>query len=116
MQYPSIRYPRFEKVNKFDTSIDVKFTNNLVTPTIFTEVICEKKSDISIWDLYSRFWMNLVVDPINIPAPQFVDLDLSTIRVLDKGTSLWTPATRDGMNMNVAHWSVPDHIFENYSG
>ena len=99
------------KYNKFDTWVDVKFTNNLVTPPIFTEVLCDKLSDSSIRDVYTRFQVNLAVDTINIPAPQFVYLEISTIGLLDKGTSLWTPATRVGRHTDVAHWSVLDHIF-----
>ena len=55
--------------------------------------------------------MNLVADPTNVPAPQFVDLVLSTIDALDKGASLWSPATRVGRPKYVIYWSAPDHIF-----
>ena len=54
--------------------------------------------------------MNLTSDPANIPAPQFVDLGLSNINALDKGASLWTPATRVGRPADVAHGSVSDLI------
>ena len=32
--------------------------------------------------------MNLMVDPINIPEPQLVDLGISTIDAMDKGASI----------------------------
>ena len=77
--------------NKLDTSIDQQFTNNLVAPPIFTEVLCDKLSESSRWDLYARVGFHLASDSVNIPAPQFVDLGLSTINSLDKGSSLWNP-------------------------
>ena len=55
--------PDFRKYNKLDTSIDRQFTNNLVAPPIFTEVIGEKLSNSSIQDFYMRCWMNLVEFP-----------------------------------------------------
>ena len=57
--------------------------------------------------------MNLTADTINIPELQFVDLGLSTINALGKGSSPWTPATIVGRPMDIAHRSAPDHIFEN---
>ena len=99
------------KSNKLDTSIDGNFTDNLVALPIFTEVICYKISDSSIRDLYTRFWTNLTADPVNIPGPKFVDLGLSTIGTLDKGASICNPATAFGRPTDVAHWSVPNHIF-----
>ena len=55
--------------------------------------------------------MNLAADPVNIPAPQFLEFGLSTIDALEIGSSLWTPATRVVRPTDVAHWSAPDHIF-----
>ena len=52
-----------------------------------------------------------MADTVNIPELQFVDLGLSTINVLDKGTSRWTPTTRFGRPTDVSHWSTPNHIF-----
>ena len=76
--------PDLRDSNKLENSIDGKFTNNLVVPPIFTEVLCEKLSDSSIRYIYTRCRMNLTPDPVNIPAPQFVDLGLSTIGALNK--------------------------------
>ena len=104
--------PYLIKSNIFDISIDLQFTNNMVAPPIFTEVISDKLSDSSIQDLYMHCSLNLAEDPVNIPAPQFVDLGLSTINALDKGASLWTPTTRVGNPTYVAYGSVPYHIFE----
>ena len=56
--------------------------------------------------------MNLAADPVNIPAPQFVDWGLSTINSLDKIASLWNPDTIFGSPTDVAHGRVLDHIFE----
>ena len=108
--------PNLRKSNKLDTSIDWQFTNNMVVPPIFTELLCDKLSDCSIQNLYIRVWINLTADPINIPAPQFLDFWLSTSDVLYKGASIWNPLTRVGSPAYVAHWSAPDHTFENYSG
>ena len=55
--------------------------------------------------------MNLVEDPVNIPSPQFMDLGLYTINAMDKGASIWTPATIIGRPTDVAHGSAPDQIF-----
>ena len=104
--------PDFRKSNKLDTSVDQQFTDNLVAPPIFTEVICDKLSYSSIQDLYTCCWMNLVADLVNVPARKFVDLGLSTINVLGKGASLWTPTTRVGRPTDVARGSAPYHIFE----
>ena len=98
--------------NKLDTSIYWKFANNLVAPPIFTEIIGDKLSVSSSWDIYSRCRMDLASDPVNIPAPKFVDLGLSTINALDKSASLWNHDTIVGRPKNVAHGRVLDHIFE----
>ena len=107
--------PELRNSNKLDTSIDQKFTNNMVAPPIFTEVLVKILYNSSIWDLRTRCWMNLAEYPVNIPAPQFVDLGISTINKLYKGSSILTPDTRVGRPMDVAHRSALDHIFENYS-
>ena len=103
--------PYLRKSNKLETSIDGHFTNNMIAPPIFTDVICEKLSDSSSQDIYTLYWLNLLADPVNIPAPQFVDLGISTIDALGKGASLWTPATIVGRPVYVNHWIAPDHIF-----
>ena len=104
--------PDLRNFNKLDTSIYQQFTNNIIAPPIFTEVIGDKISGSSIWYLYTRCWTKLASDPVNIPESQFVDLELSTINALGKGSSPWTPATIVGRPMYIAHRSVPDHIFE----
>ena len=55
--------------------------------------------------------MNLMEDPVNILAPQFLDLGLLTINALDKSASLRTPPTRIRRPTDVAHGSTNDHIF-----
>ena len=103
--------PCLRKSNKLDAAIGVKFPNNLVAPPIFTEVLCDKLSNSYSRDLYTRCQMKLAAYPVNILAPQFVYLGLSTIDTLDGGASLWTPATRVGRPTFVIHWSTPDHVF-----
>ena len=103
--------PNLRNSNKLDTSIDRKLTNNLVAPPIFTDLIYEKLYNSSIWDIYTSFQMNFVANTVNIPAPQFVDLGISTIDTLDKGSSIWTPVTIFGRPMDVTHWSARDQIF-----
>ena len=97
--------------DKLDTSIDGKFTNNLVAPPIFTDIISEKISNSSIQDLFASVGMHLVADPVNSVTPKFVDLWFSTADALDKGADIWTPYTRVVRPKDVSHWSAPDHIF-----
>ena len=82
------------RYNKLDTTIDGNFPDNMVVPPIFSGVLCDKLSDSSIQDIYTRCGMNLAADSVNIPAPKFVDLGFSAIDVVDKGASLWTPDIR----------------------
>ena len=103
--------PDLRDSDKIDTSVDGKFTNNLVALPIFTDILSDEISNTSIRGLYARIGMHLSADPVNSVAPKFVYLGFSTVDVLDKGAGLWTPATRVGRPMDVAHWSAPDHIF-----
>ena len=103
--------PDFRKSNKLDAANNGKFPNNLVESPVFTDILSEKLSDSSRWDIYTCYWMNLAEDPVNIPAPQFVYLGLSTINALDKGSSLCTPSTIVGKPTDGAHWRAPNHIF-----
>ena len=93
-----------------NTSFDGKLTNNLVAPLIFTDILSEKLSNSSNRGLYVSVGMHLAADPVHSMTPQFVYLRFSTIDVLYKGADLWTPGTRAGRHIYVAHWSVPDHI------
>ena len=76
--------PYLRESNKFDTSVDQQFTNNMVAPPIFTELLCDKLSKMFCRYVYTYCRMKLTVDPVNIPGPQFVDLGLSNINALDK--------------------------------
>ena len=102
--------PYSRKSNKLETFIDQKFTNIIAAPPIFTEVLCEKLSNSYSRYLYVRCRMKLVADPVNIPAPQLMDLGISDINALNKGASLWTTSTRVGKLMDVAYWRAPDLI------
>ena len=84
----------------------------MVVPRLITEVISDKISNISSRDIYTRFRIIFLEDPINIPPPQFVALGLSTINKLDKSASFWTSVTRFGWTNNVAHRSTQGNIFE----
>ena len=55
--------------------------------------------------------MNLAADTINIPAPKFVDLGLSTIDELDKSAIICTFATRVRSPTDFSHGSTTDYIF-----
>ena len=79
--------PDLKTSNKLDASNYGKFPDNMVAPPIFTDVISDKLSNSSIRDLYTRCRMNLAAHPFNIPAPKFVDLGISAIYALDKGSS-----------------------------
>ena len=103
--------PYLIKSNKLDAAIDGKFPDNLIEPPIFTDVLSEKLSNSSIQYLCTPCPMNFSAYPVNIPGPKFVDFGLSNIDALDKGTSLWTPASGVGRLMDVTYWSAPDHIF-----
>ena len=56
--------------------------------------------------------MNLTADPVNIPAPQLMDLGISTINTMDKSAILCTPATIVVRPTDFSHRSALDHIFE----
>ena len=103
--------PYLRKSKEFDNSIDGKFTKNLVSLPIFTEVLCKKLCDSSCPVIYTHCRMNLTADPVNVPIWQFVYLDLYIIDALDEGTSLWTSATIVGRPMDVAYWSAPNNIY-----
>ena len=59
-----------------------------------------------------RCQVNLVAGPIIIPSPQLLDMGPSTINALYKGAIICTPNTIFGRPTDVAHGSMPDHIFE----
>ena len=86
--------PDLRNYNNLDTSIDGKFTDNLVAPTIITELLCDKLSNSSSRDIYMRCSMNLTADTVNIPAPPNENLVFSAINSLYKSSSIWPPPTR----------------------
>ena len=50
-------------------------------------------------------------DPVQILTPKFVDLELSTVYALDKGSVPSTPDTRIQRPKDGANWSAPNNIF-----
>ena len=65
--------PDLRDSNKLYTYVDGKFTNNLVAPLIFTDVLGDKLFNSSSRDIYARVGMHLESDPINYDTSQFVD-------------------------------------------
>ena len=55
--------------------------------------------------------MNLAAYPVQILTPQLVDLGISNIDAMNKGSGLSTPATKTLRPMYGAHCRVPNHIF-----
>ena len=104
--------PDLRQSNKLDTSINRLFTDNLVAPPIFSELLCDKLSNSTIGDLYTRYSMSLAADPVNTSAPQFVDLGLLTINALSKSSSIWTPSIIVVSPAYIAHGSSMNNIFE----
>ena len=103
--------PDLRDSDKLDTSIDGNSTNNLVAPTIFTDVLSNKPSKSSSRGIYDRTGIHLTEDPVNSVTPQFVDLGFYTVEALDKGAGIWTPDTIFGGPTDVSHWSALDDIF-----
>ena len=85
--------PDLRNSDKLDATVDGNLPNNLIEPIILTDLLSDKLSNSSIQYLYMHSRMNLAADTFNIPAPKFVDLVLSTVDAMDKGTSIWTHAT-----------------------
>ena len=48
---------------------------------------------------------------LQYPSTTIRVFGLSIIDAVDKGASLWNPATRVGSPTYVAHWSAPENIF-----
>ena len=64
--------PDLRNSNKLNSGIDENFPYTLGAPPIITEVLCDKLSDSTSWDIYTRCCINLTADPVNIPAPKFM--------------------------------------------
>ena len=75
--------PDLRDSNKLVISIDIKFTNNLVAPTIFTDLVREKLSNNSSRAIYACVGIHLSEDITSSVAPQFVDLGFYTVDSLD---------------------------------
>ena len=59
---PNIRYS-----DKLDTSIDGKFTNNLVASPIFSDVVSGKLSNSFSQDIYELVGIHLAIDIVKFP-------------------------------------------------
>ena len=75
-------------------AVDGKLSNNSDSTSIFSKIIGEKISNSSSQDPYTRFRINLEADTVQTHTPQFVDMELLTINVLDEGSGISTAATR----------------------
>ena len=80
--------PDFRDSDKLDTSIDGKFANNLVAPPILIDLLSDKISNSSSWDLYACIGMHPAAYHINFVTPQFVHLGFYTVDSLDKVAGL----------------------------
>ena len=93
------------KSKKLDAVVDRKLPNNPDSASIFSKVIGDKLSDGSSRDLYTRCRMNLTSDPIQTKTPQFINLGISTIDALDKGSGISTPCYQ---NLKAYGWCPLD--------
>ena len=89
-----------------DASIYGNFSNNPVAPPVLTQVFSDKISDGSSRDLYVHCGVNLVSDPVNPVAPQFVTHGFSTVDEMNKGAGIWRPTTIIRRLPNFTHLSV----------
>ena len=76
--------------------------------TVLTLVSSEKISNSSIRDIYSCCGLRLETYTVNPVAPQFVYHGFSTVEVLNKGTGIWSPATRIRRLPDFTHWILAD--------
>ena len=98
--------------SKLDAGVDRKFSDDCNSTSIFSKVIGDKLSDGSRRDLYAHKSMNLAEDPVQTQTPQFVDMGLTTIDTLYEGSGISKPATIIRRSTDGAHWSTPNHIFD----
>ena len=106
------QFPRLgQTIPKLDADVDGNFSNNYDATSNFRELLCDKLSDYYSRYLYMRCRMNLMADTVQILTPHFIDLRISSIDALDKGSGISTPATIIQSPTDGAHWSAPNHIF-----
>ena len=96
---------------KLDAVVDGNFPNDIDSSSILSKVMGHKLYKDSSGDLYMRFRINFLDDPVQTQTPKFMDLGFSTIYALDKSSDLITPATRIQKPMDGAHLSVHNHVF-----
>ena len=63
----------------------------MVAPPKFSDIFGDKPSDCSIQYLHTRCKIQFAADPVNIPAPQLVDLGISTTNKLPRSHTTKTP-------------------------
>ena len=97
---------------KLDAIVDGKLCDDINLTSIFNKVIGHKLSDGYIGDLYTRFRMIFADNPVQTQIPQFMDLGLFTINVLDESSVISTPNTRIQRPTDGVHWRAPDHVFD----
>ena len=95
---------------KWDAVVNGKLTGDLDYASIFSKLIGHKLSDSSSGDLYSRCKMNFSNDTVQNQAPDFMDMGILAINILNERGVLGTPDTRIQSPIDRYHWSAPDHI------
>ena len=96
---------------KWDAVVDINFPNDMDSASIFSKVIGHKLSDGSSNDLYLYCRTNFAADVFQTQAPQFMDMGLLAINILNEISVLGTTATRILMPTDVSHWSATHHVF-----
>ena len=82
-----------ENTQKLDAVIDVNLPDDLDYASVFSKIIYHKLSDGYIWDLYSRWRMNIENDSIQTQDPQFMGLGIPYINTLNENGVLGTCTT-----------------------
>ena len=91
------------------TAVHGNFSNNTIDTPNITEILIDKLSDSFSMDLYARCRVQLETDRIIHVAPQFFTHEISAVDALNKGASIWNPATRVRRSPDVTHWSMVNH-------
>ena len=89
--------------------VDANFSDNPIATPVLTQVFRDKISDSSIRDIYACCGMHPTTDPVNPVAQKFVTHGFYTVDALNKGTGIWSHATRVRITSDASHLSAADH-------